>query len=320
MMKKIAVMRLLNEDDIIEANIRHHLDHLDHFVILDDGSMDRTIDIVSSLINEGLPITLIQKPNVVSDERGRNTFLYNYASKYLNADWVFFLDADEFIDMRGRIDGMESFINAIPDDCETMLFPMRNYKDTVLDDIDQIIVPERMTWRTLSDIGVYKVAVRGKISGNIHIHEGNHTAYRNGVELKAFGGSNLSIAHYPRRSGWQDIYKWIMMRLKITAAGERETSKGTGAHYIKPLEIFMNNPNSILNDKGFFERLPNENEVNDKIKYDGGPLKYTKKTDFKAKCIQLVLETSFSIAREFGNEMDNNENLRERILSQKDWI
>lgn len=315
-MNLTAVMRILNEDDIIEANIRHHRSFIDHFVILDDGSQDKTLYIIKSLISDGFPITLIECDSVVSDERGRNTFLYNYASQKLKANWVFFLDADEFIDMRGRINGMKDFIVSVPGHFESMLLPMRNYKDTVLDNKDEIIVPNRMTWRMREEIGVFKVVVRGQLSGNIHIHEGNHTAYRNNKELDYFGGSNLCIAHYPRRSGWQDIYKWIVMRLKITAAGKREVDKGTGSHYIAPLNTLLRNPKEILENKWFFNQTPNDNDVEDRICYEGGMLKYTENVDYKEKCIKMVLEYAFSLAREFGEEMDINESFRTRILTK----
>ncbi|WP_081380314.1 glycosyltransferase family 2 protein [Novacetimonas hansenii] len=314
-MNVVAVMRLLNEDDVIEANIRHHLAHLDRIIILDDGSADRTLGIIEDMIQEGLAITLIEKPCIVSSERERNTFLYNTACRDFDADWVFFIDADEFIDMRGRVEGFSNFIKTVPPNFESILLPIRNYMDTIFDKTEERVVPQRMIWRTIENIGVLKVAVRGKIPGNIQISEGNHTAYRDGIELHAFGGSNLCIAHYPRRSGWQDIYKWIIMRLKITAAGRREVTKGTGSHYIEPLRILMNDPNRIINDKGFFERTPNSDYTMDMMKYDGGDLKYTEDADYKAKCIKLVLQYSFSLARAFGQEMDENEQFRNRILA-----
>lgn len=314
-MNVVAVMRLLNEDDVIEANIRHHLAHFNRIIILDDGSADRTLDIIEKMIDEGLAITLIKKPCIVSSERERNTFLYNIACTDFDADWVFFTDADEFIDMRGRVEGFLNFIKTVPPEFESILLPIRNYMDTVFDSKEELVVPHRMIWRTIENIGVLKVAVRGRIPGHIQISEGNHTAYRDGVELRAFGGSNLCIAHYPRRSGWQDIYKWIIMRLKITAAGRREVEKGTGSHYVEPLRILMNDPNRILNDKGFFERTPNSHYTMDMMKYDGGDLRYTEETDYKAKCIKLVLDCSFSIARAFGQEMDENPQLRDRILA-----
>lgn len=59
-MNVVAVMRLLNEDDVIEANIRHHLAHFNRIIILDDGSADRTLDIIEKMIDEGLAITLIK--------------------------------------------------------------------------------------------------------------------------------------------------------------------------------------------------------------------------------------------------------------------
>jgi glycosyltransferase involved in cell wall biosynthesis len=313
-MNIIGVCRILNEDDIVEAVIRHHLKHFDRVILLDDGSQDDTIFIIRSLIDENLPITLIEKPCLVSDERGRNTFLYHTACEQFSADWVVFFDADEFLDMRGRQEGLRPFLQSVPPKFGTIMLPMMNYLDSYTDDLDQIIVPERMVWRTGKDIGVYKVIVRGGLGRGVHIHEGNHTAYLNGSELIYFGGSNLFIAHFPRRSGWQDIYKWIIMRMKIIAAGDRETSKGTGSHYIRPLDILRDNPAQILDDKGFFHRSPTQDMVNDPMRYDGGLLKYTKLVNYRDKCVSLVISHALNLSAEFGRLMDSDEELRDRIL------
>ncbi|CZT33306.1 glycosyltransferase family 2 protein [Rhizobium sp. 9140] len=99
-MKIVGVVRTLNEDDIIEAVIRHHLAQMDSVIVLDDGSNDRTVVIVRAMIDEGLPIELIERRCVIFDEGNRNTFLFDRARDLHGADWVVFFDADEFVDTR----------------------------------------------------------------------------------------------------------------------------------------------------------------------------------------------------------------------------
>ncbi|MBF0561870.1 MAG: glycosyltransferase family 2 protein, partial [Alphaproteobacteria bacterium] len=99
-MKIVAVSRSLNEEDIVEAFIRHHASFVDHHVILDGGSVDNTVEIITNLKNEGLNITLFSNDSPINNEHGWLTFLYKWAIEQNHADWVLFLDIDEFIDAR----------------------------------------------------------------------------------------------------------------------------------------------------------------------------------------------------------------------------
>ncbi len=84
-MKLVAVTRLWNEDDIVEAFVRHHAPQVDRFVFLDNGSSDRTLDILRSLAAEEFPITVLQTRSVSFDEASVNTWLFHYAAS-LQAD------------------------------------------------------------------------------------------------------------------------------------------------------------------------------------------------------------------------------------------
>jgi len=45
-----------NEEDVIEASIRHNLRSLDAITVVDHGSDDATPQILASLVREGLPV------------------------------------------------------------------------------------------------------------------------------------------------------------------------------------------------------------------------------------------------------------------------
>ena len=84
-MTLIGISRVLNEDDIVEAFIRHHATMVDHHLILDNGSTDKTVDILKALKDEGLKITVFQNRSVYFNEVGYNTELFKHARNGLGA-------------------------------------------------------------------------------------------------------------------------------------------------------------------------------------------------------------------------------------------
>ena len=67
-MRIIAVTRVLNEEDVIEPLIRHHAPMVDHHIVLDNGSSDRTLEILASLKAEGARLTVLQCASVIFAE------------------------------------------------------------------------------------------------------------------------------------------------------------------------------------------------------------------------------------------------------------
>jgi hypothetical protein len=90
-----AIVR--NEADIIETFVRHNLTVVDRLAVVDHGSFDGTREILEALVREGLPLA------VSSDQRAgffQPEVLTPLARDLLHgggADFVFMLDADEFL-------------------------------------------------------------------------------------------------------------------------------------------------------------------------------------------------------------------------------
>ena len=113
-MQVVAVTRTLNEDDIIEPLIRHHAALVDHHIVLDNGSVDRTLEILHRCAPRTCRSRTAEK-SVIFSETQFNTYLYKLAVSQFGADWVVYLDSDEFIDVRG-IDDLRGYLAAVPAD------------------------------------------------------------------------------------------------------------------------------------------------------------------------------------------------------------
>ncbi len=99
-LKLIAVAVIGNEADIVEAFVRDNLEFVDHILITDHNSLDGTGEILSALIEEGLPITVNQ--TATYNQRLITNNLFKAALERFSPDWIFPLDADEILDAESR--------------------------------------------------------------------------------------------------------------------------------------------------------------------------------------------------------------------------
>ena len=97
-----SVSMVRNEVDIVEAFVRHNATVLDGMAILDHGSADGTLEIVTALAREGLPVRLVQSavPGYLQEEI--TTSLAREVFLGTGADYVLPLDADEFLKVASR--------------------------------------------------------------------------------------------------------------------------------------------------------------------------------------------------------------------------
>jgi hypothetical protein len=91
-----------NEADIIEAFVRHNLTVVDHLAVVDHGSFDGTSEILAALVQEGLPLTVERDERVGFFQPEVLTPLARDLLRRGGADFVFMLDADEFLKTPSR--------------------------------------------------------------------------------------------------------------------------------------------------------------------------------------------------------------------------
>ena len=191
----ISVTRILNEEDIVEAFVRHNAVSLNHMIFLDNGSTDTTLAILRALRDEGLPLTVFQGPSLSFDEISANTWLYRLADQLHKADWVVFLDADEFLSLPADVTLAAVLAGQAARAVEATLL---HYYETDQDDAAEPIVPARMRWRMIAPTGVAKLCLRGGFGARAIIDAGNHGAFLDGKPMPAAPEPRLGLAHYPR--------------------------------------------------------------------------------------------------------------------------
>src|SRR5919201_2589144 len=96
--KLVMALKVRDEGDVIEANLRfHHALGVSHFVVTDNGSSEVTPEILRRFSDAGLA-TVIDEPGTDYRIRGAEwlTRMARIAATDLDADWVIHTDADEF--------------------------------------------------------------------------------------------------------------------------------------------------------------------------------------------------------------------------------
>jgi hypothetical protein len=266
------------------------------------------------LIDEGLQIHLVEERCVFFSEVERNTFLYSLARDRFRADWVMFFDADEFLDVSQVGCTLRDHLTALPASIDGLHIRLVNYIDSVYDNQCEIIVPKRMVWRHIEPHDVFKVILRAE--PGVSIEAGNLGA-KSAHRCLAFSRSDRIVyGHYYRRSGWHELSKSIVGRLKVIAAGRDEVMRLSGVHYSSIFTSIVDNPAEILENKSFFFQLPDPRIMYVyPLPYAGGPLRYTVTTDYKSKMIRVLLNYGFDLAKEFGGIMDSRPEIRDEIAT-----
>ncbi|CAG0971055.1 hypothetical protein BURK1_01225 [Burkholderiales bacterium] len=112
-MRLVGVSMVRNEEDIIEAFVRHNLSVLDGLIVVDHGSADRTPAILDALCAEKLRLVVMRSDAAGYLQAEITTSAAREAFSRGGADAVFPLDADEFLRVGSR-DALERSLEAVP--------------------------------------------------------------------------------------------------------------------------------------------------------------------------------------------------------------
>ena len=304
-MRIVAVTRVLNEADIIEAFVRHTAAHVDHHVLLDNGSLDGTFDILLQLKSEGVNLTLLKTSIPFYNEENSNKFMFQIAVVEHGADWVAFLDADEFIDIKQAGANFPLILGQVKPDIPCMRVFMANYVATNIDEASERLVTNRIKFRRAVS-SVPKVVLRGNmLDRNVRVGNGNHQVYVDeGRACPWHDEHSLQLAHFPERSKPQAIAKYARGWARTLAAGFHCTGAGTGEHYRVPFEELRDRPDFLINRSGFAVVSSTQDLINDPVSYCGGALRYTPDIDETMRAIQTFVGYIEMLARHHGRLLD----------------
>lgn len=310
-MRLVAVCKVLDEADIIEAFARHTAHYAVHQIILDNGSIDGTIEILRQLRQEGLSLTILQNGSRWFNEAAYNTELYHRAVADHAADWVTFLDVDEFIDDRNA--SLNSILETAPPLVSCARVMLTNYHPTGTDDQNQPVVPLRIQW-VEQRTDVPKVIVRRNlVDRNVIVQDGAHGVLIDGGRICSYNDvPTVNLAHYPERSPFQTLVKFVRGWSRVLASG---TIPPTATHYSSRFEELRDRPQNLLCGDWInkFQRSP-LGMAHDPIIYRGEPLRYTQPQDEMLRAIRAMVGCLEALSREHGRLLDECPGAREMVV------
>jgi hypothetical protein len=222
-MKIVGISMIRNDADIVEPFVRHALRILDHLFIVVHCPHDGTGEILNALHAEGLPMTLVFDAEPAFLQGERLTWLAREAWTAIEPDFVFPLDADEFIvpDDRATI---EAALKLLPADAPAGRIRLRTYLPTAEDAADEANPLRRIRYRPREDSGTDKIVLTRAFAADpaLVLDHGNHGLLRIGAradQLRVPRLKQLALAHYPVRSAAQVTNKTVIGYLAHLAAG-----------------------------------------------------------------------------------------------------
>lgn len=228
-----AVSMVRNEADIIEAFVRHNLAYLDGIVVLDHRSTDATRPILQRLKSEGLPLVLVQSDQAAFFQGSEITRIAAEAFRRTGADFVFALDADEFIRAASRA-AVEGALATLPEGTHGRL----RWYSYVPASFDGGFGPHCLRLRLREErVARYKLAVRRGFleTGQFMVNEGNHWVceLRNGrpAAHQPLPPERLGLAHCPVRSRSQLESKVRLGYAALSEAGEGAVNAAMAYHW-----------------------------------------------------------------------------------------
>lgn len=331
-----------DEGDIIESFVRYNMNILDGIVISDNCSKDNTLSILKKLKNEGYNIDILIDNNSSFEQTSRRNELLNYTIKKYKPDYVFPIDADEFIcssDKNNPRKVLEELDNKF-----LYKYKMKNY---VLNGNEEetLFIPKKIEnlrneIKSEENGGYnYKCFIPKKIySEDIILEIGSHSAsFSNKKEMPTIVCEKLYLAHFPVRSKEQLINKVIVGRLNHSCFHDRQ--EGLGWHQYEILDEIIKNgtitKKTLINFSKYYSVLNKNTHIgssympinlsfckNINIKYS----KKLNKTMILSNTIEVALDDINNLRKKIKEINDRNaidkmeyeKNLKE-IIKERDF-
>lgn len=228
-MRTLMITKVKNEADIIEFFLRYHSNIFDCIVVIDNGSLDGTYEIVNKLIEEGLNIELINEAHNDFDAfRLANQYTVDLIEKY-DAEYVIYMDADELLITQEGKQPIGCFSNF---DCNKVhIFKWRTYIYTG-QDIEMFSLEHYQKYRKDEEETFKKIMVPSKLIKDklVVVSAGNHSV-SSPYDIEEEYHEELKFAHFPVRSMHQRKKQITLNMLDMMA--NPNVSLHTGSHWKK---------------------------------------------------------------------------------------
>jgi hypothetical protein len=226
-----CIMMLRNERDIIMPILNHATELFDQVSIVDIQSTDGTLEAIRSFTDAGANITLY---TCRTQERFQAAMMNRLAEGAVaaGADWVFFLDGDEFIDVENRSE-LRRYLLGFPNDVMHMSWV--NLVPETYGVFDFFEIDQKYFWTgcvspfrkiALSSLYIHR-------HNGFFVHEGNHgvsPCEGAPAEPEHLG---LNLLHLPVRSA--DRLKYKQQNAIRLLESKHNTFPGEGVHASKIL-------------------------------------------------------------------------------------
>jgi hypothetical protein len=209
-----SISMVKNEMDIIESFVRYHVNIFDGMIFLDNGSTDKTVNILNHLKNEGLAISIFEDDDGVFNFTQKINQTLLIAAEQFKADIIVPLDADEFL-----ISSNKGNPRKILEKIEYPTFSRVKWKTfvpTFDKNKNKKFVPSQITFARDDSVERYYKAILPRElveKYNVELANGSHDLTyekRYDDSIERVYNTGLRLAHYPIRSKEQTISKIVV--------------------------------------------------------------------------------------------------------------
>ncbi|HET7845795.1 MAG TPA: glycosyltransferase family 2 protein [Xanthomonadales bacterium] len=200
-----------NEADIVESFVRHTLEFVDRLVVVDHNSDDGTSEILAALQRENLPLAVEKETTLAFNQAHRLTVAARNLAFAQQPDWIFCLDADEFIRAPSRA-ALESALDGAHGEAVSLAWQTYLPSEKVQDP-RQPLAQARERPR-VEPVPEYKVVLSRKLAnsdgwllahGNHGVSKPDASGRHEVLATPALDG--VALAHFPMRSPDQLVKK-----------------------------------------------------------------------------------------------------------------
>jgi 2-polyprenyl-3-methyl-5-hydroxy-6-metoxy-1,4-benzoquinol methylase len=231
--ESVALCMIRNEQDIIEPFLRHTAGLVDLVIVLDNCSTDRSREIIIQTAQELGNIVVTDLPDQGYNQSETMTRALQHVQSAVFADFIFLLDADEFLSAKNKQELLTPLRRLAP--MTVGLIPWVTYApDSTLSEAENPDPLDRLTLRRRHESPQYYKAVlrmAGGFDPALQVAQGNHKIRgRKRRSLPSQVLDDLEMFHFPLRSIDQLLAKGVIS----WEANERRTS-----HKQKSTEAFQ---------------------------------------------------------------------------------